>query len=70
MNAKVVASFVSFVVLLAVWVALAITARPELSGILQFVQGACVTAWTASALFFETSTPIENKDTADGKLSQ
>ena len=54
MNQKVLASFISFAILLAVWIALTLLKNPDLVGLLDFVKGATMTAWTACALFFET----------------
>lgn len=55
MNSKVTAAFISFAILLAVWIGLAEAAKTELSDLLVFVKGATITAWTAAALFFETA---------------
>lgn len=64
MNQKVLASFIFFVLLLATWIALALIAKPELSGLLDFVKSATLTAWTASALFFEHSPSDSTAGTA------
>lgn len=71
MNQKVLASFISFAILLAVWIALTLLKNPDLSGLLDFVKGATMTAWTACALFFETSTTKGTSgDTNSPKVSQ
>lgn len=55
MNTKVIGAFISFTGLLAVWIALTLLKNPDLVGLLDFVKGATMTAWTACALFFETA---------------
>lgn len=66
MNTKVIGAFISFIVLLAVWIALTLLKNPDLAGLLDFVKGATMTAWTACALFFETASVKTGTGTGTG----
>ena len=64
MNTKVIGAFISFTVLLAVWIGLTLLKNPDLAGLLDFVKGATMTAWTACALFFETASAKTGTDSS------
>jgi hypothetical protein len=54
MDKKVIAAFAVFILSLLLWAVLVVINRPELSGIVTFVQTVCGSAWTAVALFIDT----------------
>lgn len=72
MDKKVIAAFMVFTASLLLWAILAIVNRPELSGIVTFIQNVCAISWTAVALFIDPKAVVSGNVPApeDGAQSQ
>lgn len=69
---KVIAAFAVFIGSLLLWAILAVINRPELSGIVTFIQNVCAISWTAVALFIDPKAVVSGNVPApdNGATSQ